>query len=137
MSWQEAARRLEELRSQGEPYPGYRELKKRLKCSLMLIGKAIKSSDELKKWAQRPAAKPRAAGQPRSREGTEEDSGNDAVFENTAQSRELDPEDAAAIKEYRERLEPEELVWFDSLSTEDQITVVNDPDAGDRAYPRG
>jgi hypothetical protein len=135
MKWQEAAQRLEELRKQGERYTSCAKLGQRLRCSPSTIQRAIKSSPKLRAWAQRPPTKPRAVGQPRP-QGEGEDAEGGAVFNRTAQSRELDPEDALAIKEYRKQLSPDDRVWFDSLSTEDQITVVNDPDAGDRTYPR-
>jgi hypothetical protein len=51
------------------------------------------------------------------------------VADRTAQDREPDPEDEAAIREYLERdLTPEERAFFNGLSREDQLDFLNDPD---------
>jgi hypothetical protein len=118
MAWQEAAERMERLRRQGEPYTSQHKLAEQFGCSSWTINKAIKETPPVQVWAKRSGAAPRAQ------------SINDAVTDRTAQSREPDPEDDAAIREYLERdnLTPEERAFFNGLSREDQLFYLNDPD---------
>src|SRR5262249_22706866 len=60
MTWQEAAKRLECLRSQGEPFTSQHKLAGVFGCSSGTINKAIRSSPQLEKWAKPPEAAPRA-----------------------------------------------------------------------------
>ena len=80
MSWQEVAKRLEELRKQGEPFTSQRKLAKDLGCSASWVNKAIKETPALHGWAKRQAA-PKAQ------------SLNEVVTDRTAESREPNPED--------------------------------------------
>ena len=119
MSVQEAAARMERLRSQGEPYTSQHKLAKALGCSSKTVNEAIHKTPSLQGWAkQQGKATPRAQ------------SINPVVTDNKAQSREPDPADDAAIREYLERdLTPEERAFFNGLSREDQLAVLDDPDA--------
>jgi biotin operon repressor len=117
-SWQEVAKRLERLRAQGEPWTSQHKLAEQIGCSSGTINKAIRETPELRSWAKRQtAAAPRAQGL------------NDVVTDRTAQSREADPADDAAIREYLERdLTAEERAFFNGLSREDQLDFLDDPD---------
>src|SRR5262249_23492358 len=89
-----------------------------LGCSSATIHKAIKQTPSLQKWAERKgAAVPKAQ------------SLQDVVADGTAQSREPNPEDEAAIREYLERdLTHQERGFFNGLSREQQLDFLNDPD---------
>jgi hypothetical protein len=60
------------------------------------------------------------------------------VTDQTVQGRELSPEDEAAIREYLERddITPDERAFFNSLSPEDQLAFLDDPDKGQRILGR-
>jgi hypothetical protein len=117
MTWQEAAERLKRLRDQGKPWTSQHEMARQFRCSSGTINKAIRETPDLRNWAKRQnAATPRAQ------------SINDVVTDRTAQSRELDPEDEVAIREFIEKADPETKSWFLALSRENQLQVVNDPD---------
>jgi hypothetical protein len=121
MTWQEAAERMNRLRTQGEPWTSQHKMAKQFGCSSGTINKAIRETPELQTWAKRQTAiVPRAQ------------SINDVVTDRTAQRRELDPADDAAVREYIERADPETKAWFLGLPPETQIEVVNVPDK----YPR-
>jgi hypothetical protein len=127
MTWQEAAERLERLRAQGEPWTSQHKMAKLFGCSSGTINKAIKETPELRAWAKRQtAAAPRAQ------------SLNDVVTDRTAQSRELGPDDEVAIREYLERedLTPEERAFFNSLSPEDRLDFLDDPDKHQKVLGR-
>ncbi|MHB1424760.1 MAG: hypothetical protein ACYC3I_16440 [Gemmataceae bacterium] len=117
MSWQEAAERLKRLRSQGDPWTSYATLAKRFGCSSQTLYKAIQNTPELQTWANRRTATSKAQ------------SLNDVVIDRTAQDREPDPADDAAIREYLERedLTPEERAFFNGLSRDDQLFFLSDP----------
>ena len=117
MSWQQAAERMQRLRIQGEPFSSQQKLAKQLGCSSGTINKAIKETPSLRIWAERKAASPKAQ------------TLHDVVTGCTAQSREPNPEDDAAIREYLERdLDPAERAFFNGMSREDQLYFLNDPD---------
>jgi hypothetical protein len=118
ITWQQAAERLNRLRQQGEPWTSQRKLAKQLGCSSATINKAIHETPSLHAWAKhQTAATPKAQ------------SLNEVVTDSTAQSREPDPADDAAIREYLERdLTPEERAFFNGLSREDQLDFLDDPD---------
>jgi hypothetical protein len=126
MTWREAAERLERLRSQGEPWTSQHEMARRFGCSSATINKAIRSTSELTVWAKRPDAAPKAQ------------SVNDVVTDRTPQSREPDPADEVAIREYLERddLTREERAFFNSLSRDDQLDFLDDPDKHTRILGR-
>jgi hypothetical protein len=126
MSWQEAAERLKRLRNQGDEWTSQHELAKRFDCSSGTINKAIKNTPELRSWAKQPTAAPKAQ------------SLNDVVIDRTAQDREPDPADDAAIREYLERedLPPEERAFFNSLSHDNQLFFLNDPDKHPQIHRR-
>jgi hypothetical protein len=125
MTWQEAATRLEQLRSQGESWTSQREMASRFGCSPATVNKAIQESPLLRAWSRREtAAAPRAQGI------------NDVVLDRTSQQRDLAPEDEAAIREYIETADPDTKAWFLALSTEDQLSVINDPDRHQRILGR-
>jgi hypothetical protein len=119
MPWQDAAERLKRLRAQGEPWTSQHKMAERFGCSSGTINKAIRATPELHAWAKRQtAAVPRAQ------------SINVVVTDRTAQCREPDPADDAAIREYLEQedLPPEERAFFNGLSREDQLFYLDDPD---------
>ncbi|MGH7172810.1 MAG: hypothetical protein ACRELG_21215 [Gemmataceae bacterium] len=116
MTWQEAAERMERLRGQGEPFTSQHKLAELFGCSSGTINKAIHSSPQLTAWAKRATTAPRAQ------------SITPVVTDRTAQVRELNPEDEAAIREYIEQADPETKGWFLALPTDKQLEVVNDPD---------
>jgi hypothetical protein len=126
MTWKEAAERLKQLRNQGSPWSSYNKLSKQMGCSPRTIFKAVQNTPELKIWALRQTATPKAQ------------SFNDVVIDRTAQGREPDPADDAAIREYLERedLTPEERAFFNGLSREDQVMFLDDPDKYDRILGR-
>ncbi len=117
MTWQEAAERLERLRSQGEPWTSQHKMARQFGCSSGTINKAIRMTPELRTWAnRRPAAAPRRR------------TFNDVVTDSSAQTREADPVDDAAIREFIEKAESQTKAWFLALSPEDQLEYLNDPD---------
>jgi hypothetical protein len=113
MAWQDAAGRMEQLRSQGEPFTSQQELARRFGCSPATIYKAIHQTESLEIWAKRPTAAPRAQ------------SINPIVTDRTPQRSEPDPEDDAAIREFIERADPEEKAWFLAQSHQDQVSHLN------------
>jgi len=116
VSWQDAAERMERLRAQGEPFTSRHTLAKRFGCSSGTIHKAIQRTPSLQAWAKSecPTA-PRAQ------------SLNDVVTDRAAQHCELDPADDAAIREFIEGADTDAKAWFLALSTEDQLSYLNDP----------
>jgi hypothetical protein len=133
VTWREAAERLERLRTQGEPWTSQQEMAKRLGCSSGTINKAIKQTPSLKAWAKRPPAAPRAQSLHQS---TRDGQNLSMVTDNTPQERELDPQDEAAIREFLETADPQTKAWFHALSTEDQLAFLDDPDKGQKVWPR-
>ncbi|HKI33597.1 MAG TPA: hypothetical protein VKA46_17210 [Gemmataceae bacterium] len=123
MSWQEVVERLQRLRTQGEPFTSQKKLADVFGCSSYTINKAIKETPALHVWAKARSAKQSTAA-PRAQ------SLNDVVTDRTAQNRELDPADDVAIREYLERedLTSAERAFFNSLTQEDQLDFLNDPD---------
>jgi hypothetical protein len=117
LTWQEAAERLERLRAQGEPFTTQAKMADQLGCSSAMINKAIKNTPKLRTWA-----KPQTAAGPGAQ------SLSDVVTDRTAQSREPDPADDAAIREFVEGADPQTRAWFLALSTEQQLEYLNDPD---------
>lgn len=125
MAWKEAADRMERLRSQGGPWTSQQNMAKRLGCSSSTINKAIHETPSLQAWAKgKVAARPRAQ------------SLNDVVTDRTAESRELDPADEAALREFIEKADPETKTWFLALSLHDQLAHLDDPDKHDRIFGR-
>lgn len=130
MSWEEAAKRLEALRLQGEKYTSQSKIAKEIGCSVGLVNKAIHSKPSLQVWA-RVDPTPKAQ------------SINEVVTDSTAQNREPNPEDAAAIREYIERddITADEKAVFLAKSQADQVAYLNaladaladDPDANPNA----
>jgi hypothetical protein len=116
MSWQDVAERLERRRAQGEPFTSYGRLAKELGCSNYTAHKAVRRTESLQTWAKRPAAAPVAQ------------SLNEVVTDQSAQGRELDPADDAAIREFIESADPETRAWFLALPLDQQLEVVNDTD---------
>jgi hypothetical protein len=117
MTWQDAADRLERFRAQGEPFTSQPKLAKQLGCSPGTVNTAIRETPSLHGWAHKQAA-------PRAQSITE------VVTDSMAQGRELNPADDAAIREYLEQdLTPDERAFFNSLSREDQLVFLDDPDA--------
>jgi hypothetical protein len=125
-TWQEAAERMERLRKQGEAFTSQQKLAADFGCSSGTINKAIKNTPSLRAWAKRPDADPKAQ------------SLTDVVTDRTAQGRELDPADEFAIREYLERedLTPDERAFFNSLSREDQLDFLDDPDKHRKVFGR-
>jgi hypothetical protein len=113
ITWQDAAERMERLRSQGEPFTSQQELARRFGCSPATIHKAIHETESLEVWAKRPTAAPRAQGI------------NPIVTDRTPQRSEPDPEDDAAIREFIEGADPEEKAWFHAQSRDDQLSHLN------------
>ena len=113
MTVQEAAKRLEQLRQQGEAFTSQHQLAKVLSCSSGTINKAIRSSESLRGWAKQPGAVPRAQ------------SLTDVVTDRTAQNREPDPTEDAAIREFIEGAEPHTKAWFLGLTHEEQLAHLN------------
>jgi hypothetical protein len=116
MPWTEAADRLKRLREQGDLYTSQHKLADQLGCSPATINKAIDNTPDLRAWAKKPEASPKAQ------------SLNEVVTDRTAQHREPNPEDDAAIREFIEKADPQTKAWFHALPSEEQIEVVNDPD---------
>jgi hypothetical protein len=116
LTWQETAKRLERLRSQGEPFTSQGRLAEQFGCSSGTINKAVQKTPSLQAWAKQLGATPKA------------ESINDVVMDRTAQRREPNPVDDAAVREFIERADSETRAWFLALSPEDQIEFVNDPD---------
>ncbi len=127
MPWQEAAKRLERLRAQGEAWTSCHVLAEKFSCPSGTIYKAIKSTPELKSWAKQKTATASRA-----------QSINDVVTDNTTQDRVPNPEDDAAIREHLERedLKPEERAFFNGLSRENQLLFLNDPDKHQKIFGR-
>jgi hypothetical protein len=123
-SWRDVADRLERLRKQGEPFTSQHQLANQLGCSSGTINKAIRHMPSLKAWAQRPEVDPRAQ------------SLNEVLTDRTAQRRELDPADDAAIREFIEAAEPATRAWFLAMTPEDQLDYLNDPDNHPRILGR-
>jgi hypothetical protein len=117
MMWQEAAEKMERLRSQGEAFTSQHKLAAQLGCSSGTINKAIRETPELQAWAKR-----QTEGTPRAQ------SLNEVVTHRTPQSRELDPADDAAIREFIEQADPQTKAWFLALPPETQLEVAKDPD---------
>jgi hypothetical protein len=115
MTWQDAAQRLKRLREQGEPWTSQHKLAKAFGCSSRTINTAIKMTPELQPWATPKKGDPRAQGI------------NTVVLDNAKQTQELQPEDAAAIREFIETASPTEKAWFLSLSEGDQLDFLDDP----------
>jgi hypothetical protein len=127
MTWQDAAERMERLRNQAEPWTSQHKIAERLGCSSGTINKAIRETRELHSWAKRQTvATPRAQ------------SINAVVTDSTAPSSVLNPADDIAIREYLERedLSPDERAFFNSLSGEDQLEFLDDPDQHQRILGR-
>jgi len=124
MTVPEAADKLERLRSQGQPWTSYRNLVTQFGCSSATIHKAIHSSPKLTAWAKRPGAVPRAQ------------SINPVVTDSTPQSREPDPTEEAAIREYIENANPDAKAWFINLTVEKQLEFLEDPDKHQRLLGR-
>jgi hypothetical protein len=116
MPWQEAAERMERLQKQGAAFTSQQQLANDFHCGVATISKAIKRTPSLQDWAQKPGGSPKSQ------------SINAVVTDCTAQSRELNPEDDAAVREFIELADPEVKAWFLALSPEDQLAYVNDPD---------
>jgi hypothetical protein len=96
---QEVTARLERLRSQGERFPGQRQLADRIGCSVGNVNNALQTTDLLVAWSKskQSEAAPRVVVQSRSP--------GSGVAEQAAISREPDPSDAAAEAELRELIE--------------------------------
>jgi hypothetical protein len=124
MTWQEAAERMERMREQGEAFTSQGVLAKRIQCAKSTINKAIRNTPSLKNWAKRKAGSPRAQ------------SLTPVVIESTAQGRELDPADDAAIRQFIEKAEPETKAWFLALPTQEQLNYLNDPDSHQKQLGR-
>jgi hypothetical protein len=111
MGWEEAAERLERLRVQGEAWPGYREMAKRLDgCSTGTVHKAIRSTPELIAWAKRQAA-------PRAQQSLDNEKAG--TKENVPQQREPDPAEEVTDAELRARFEkagPEERAFLNEIT---------------------
>ena len=60
----------------------------------------------------------------------------DTVTDRTAQSRELDPADEAAIQEFIENADDETKVWFLAQTTENQLAYLDDPDKHQKVFGR-
>jgi len=123
--WKVVAAKLEELRAQGEkpkPYRGYAD---EFGCSKTTIAKAISSTPSLAAWAAKKRSKPRAV------DFTQK------VADETHQIREIDPSEAAAIREFIENeTDPRTKAWFIAQKPEDQIAFLDDPDKFFKAHKR-
>jgi hypothetical protein len=117
ITWQEAAERMERLRKQGEAFSTQGTLADNFGCSTSTINKAINKTPSLQAWA-----KPEGTAPPRAQ------SLIGVVTDNVAQSRDPNPEDDAAIREFIEQADAETKAWFLALSTDKQLAIVNDPD---------
>lgn len=123
MSVDEVAERLERLRQRGEPFTSQRKMAEAIGTSLSNVHNAIQKTKSLHGWAYRQAT-PRAQ------------TANELVTDSTAQSREPDPADEAMISEFREKADPETRTWFDALSRENQLAVLDDRDGHQRVLGR-
>jgi hypothetical protein len=120
VTWQEASDKMERLRSQGERWPGSREMAKRIGCSSATVSKAVNNTPSLKAWANAGA---------QNRTAPRDQGMTDVITDRTPQRRELDPSEEVAISEYLQGdLTPQERAWFHSMSSEDQLNFLNDPD---------
>jgi hypothetical protein len=125
ISWQEAAERMTQLRSQGQPFTSQYKLSKAIDCSVSTINKAIKKTPSLQTWAEPQASVPKAQ------------SLTAVMTDRTVQNCEPNPEDDAAIREYQERDQtPQERAFFNGLSREDQLFFLDDPDQFSRILGR-
>jgi hypothetical protein len=116
---QEAEERLERLRTQGEKFTTQKELADRIGCSPSTAHSAIKNNPKLREWAN---SKSIAGPTP-----------NAQTLENEhlstiPQTRELSPEDDAAIREFVEKANPKDKALFLALSVDNQLKVVEDPE---------
>jgi hypothetical protein len=127
MTWPQVAERLVRLMKQGEPWTSQRKMAEQIGCSLWAINKAIKETPDLHKWTNARSAQ---EADPRAQSITE------VVTDRTSQSRELDPTDDLAIREFMEKADPETRAWFQALSTENQLAYLNDPDKHDKILGR-
>jgi hypothetical protein len=112
--WQELADRLERLRSQGEPWTSYDEMRKRFEPmpSTQTLHKAVHSTPNLTAWAGRPPT-PRRQAPERSRQELK-----GQAFEDIPQEHEPDPADAAGEADLRkvfENAEPDERAFLNSI----------------------
>jgi hypothetical protein len=121
LSWQEVADRLERLRAQGEPFTSQGKLAEQLGCSTATIHKAITRTPALQRWAkpEGQTASGRAQGL------------NEVATDSTPQSREPNPEDEAAVREFIEQAGERTRAWFHALAREDQLRFLAQP-AGTR-----
>ena len=116
MSSDEAAPRLERLRSQGEEFQTQRHYETEFGCSLATINKALKTSEALKAWSGEGAASPRTQ------------SLTPIVLDKTKDAEQLSPSDEAAIRGFIEDAGPADKAWFLGLSIADQLDFIYDPD---------
>jgi hypothetical protein len=129
MGWEEAVERLKNLLLTGTAWTSQQQMADQIGCAPSTINKAIRKTPELQNWAKRQAIPA-----PRAQSLTPPQKGGgaylDMITDRKAQSRELDPEDEVAIREYLERedLKPEERAFFNGLSPEDQLAFLDDPD---------
>lgn len=127
MTWQQAAERLKQLRSQGERWTSYEKMSEQLHCSSSTVHKAVEKTPELQSWAKRDSTSaPKAQSfTPPSKKG---DGYSNMLTDATPQDREPDPADEAAIREFIETAEPDIRAWFLALPREEQLAYLNDPD---------
>jgi hypothetical protein len=120
--WQDVQRRLERLRSQGEPWTSCGEMAERFSCSTQTVHKAIHATPELTLWTKKPDAAPRA------QQGLDE-----VVTDRAAIHGEPDPTDDVADAELRkvfEEADPDERAFLHGLrgaSREYQLWYIQQP----------
>jgi hypothetical protein len=122
MTRQEAAKRLERLRSQGEPWTSFAKMAEQLGCSSGTVHKAVCNTPSLQDWARQPEGAPRTVGQARCR--TTRTEGADKAMTDNARSRELSPENEVAIREYIEQADPSDRAMFQAMPTEKQLELL-------------
>src|SRR5262249_6445727 len=107
MKWQEAAKRLNELRLRGEPWTSQQTMAIQIGCSAFTVNKAIQKTLELQAWAKTPASTAPPA-----------ESHNDPISDGTASSA-RDPAEGAADDELRrlmEEADSDERAFLNSIS---------------------
>ena len=114
---------MEQLRLQGVQFTSQHDLAESFECSPSTINRAIKQTPTLQVWAKQPDAAPRVVGQTRNEK--QDEVSRDKPF----LSRELTPDDQAAINEYLDRKDHPEgwKEFFGGLLSQTQLEFINNP----------
>jgi hypothetical protein len=109
MTQKEVAKRLNQLRLQGEPWTSYEKMRRQIGAgSTLTLYRAVKDNDVLRHWAKQRQAAPRA----------QQQGLTGPVLDNANEQREPDPEDDTADIELRakfENAEPEERAFLNTV----------------------